>query len=110
MNALARTRHHVHNSLLALSVVCVVSGACLLAARPLPAPMPGIAGADLAAELAAACPILAAEAALAACKEKEGEITAGAEDDAPVSREPRPRGRRTRQPLAMPYFSFAARS
>jgi hypothetical protein len=97
MNALVRTRHHVHNSLLALSMVCVVSGACLLAARPVPASIPDIAGAELAAE-----------AALAACK--EGKITADVEDGTSASREPRPRGRRTRQPLAMPYFSFAARS
>ena len=104
MNALARTRHHAHNSLLALSVVCVVSGACLLAARPLPAPIPGLTG----AELAAAGPVLAAEAALAACE--KGEIAADAEDDTTTPREPRSRGRRGRQPLAMPYFSFAARS
>jgi len=104
MNALARTRHHVHNSLLALSVVCVVSGACLLAARPVPASIPDIAG----TELAAAGSILTAEAAMAACKEEK--VTADVEDGTPVSREPRPRGRRTRQPLAMPYFSFAARS
>lgn len=108
MNALARTRHHVHNSLLALSAVCAISGACLLAARPLPAPIPGTAG----AELAVAGAVLTAGTALAGCEKDEitADARTDAEDEATTSREPRRHGRRGRQPLAMPYFSFAARS
>lgn len=101
MNALARTRHHLRNSLLALSAVCAIFGTCLLVARP---PMVPVAEAAAKGLDASQVPVTGALLE-AACE--AGQAAAASEDESSPPRGPR---RRSRQPLAMPYFSFAARS
>lgn len=120
--------HRLQNSLIALSVAMAVALCGLTAARPLPAtraaavfePMQGVAvrAADIALNAAAQKQALAASVALeiadAATQDAvdtvQGEI---AEDTGSPPDDAKPRARphrRSRQTLAMPYFSFAARS
>lgn len=117
MNPQARTRHKLHHSLVALLAVAVVSALSLLVARPLPAPADGVALLVSAEAKAATGVLLAAEPQVAIQATEDAleitvesavdELEAGA---APEPRKPRKPIRRSRQTLAMPYFSFAARS
>ena len=120
MNATVHARpanpgHRLHNSLLALFAVAVVSAASLMAARPLPAPPPiALAAADaVIAEIAVDEALLADIAVQATRDAMEITVQSPAEGlDAETAPAPKPRkhNRRSRQTLAMPYFSFAARS
>ena len=112
MNALARTRHKLHHSIMALLAVATVAAFGLLAARPLSSASAGLASAEVEAITAA---VSGTEVAVQATGDAL-EITvkaAGREPDAGAGAEPRKPHkptRRSRQTLAMPYFSFAARS
>lgn len=110
MNALARTRHKLHNSLMALLAVATVTAFGLLAARPLPPAPAGLVRTDVEAITAA---VPGTEVAVQATGDAL-EITVKAAvqdlDAAAEPRKPRKPTRRSRQTLAMPYFSFAARN
>lgn len=100
--------HRLHNSLLALFAVAVVSAASLIAARPLPAPSPVAVVAEIAIDEA-----LLADIAVQATRdaiEISVQSPAHGLDEAAPAPKPRKHNRRSRQTLAMPYFSFAARS
>lgn len=120
MNAPAHARpatstHRLHNSLLALFAVAVVSAASLMAARPLSTPSPAaLVAADAVIAEVAANEALVADIAVQATRDAiEISVQSPAEGfDAEAAPAPKPRkhNRRSRQTLAMPYFSFAARS
>ena len=120
MNAPAHARsanpgHRFHNSLLALFAVAVVSATSLMAARPLPAPRPlALVAADAVVAEVAIDEAMLADIAVQATRDAiEISVQSPAEgfdaDPAPAPK-PRKHNRRSRQTLAMPYFSFAARS
>ena len=107
--------HRLHNSLLALFAVAVVSAASLIAARPLPAPSPvAVVAADAVVADVAIDEALLADIAVQATRDAI-EISVqspahGLDAEAAPAPKPRKHNRRSRQTLAMPYFSFAARS
>ena len=98
----------LHNSLMALFAVAVASALTLLAARPLPPnPSEGVvayAASDAPGYGVAAAPDkVVVRIVLPA-------VSGDAAGEAQAQRKPRKTIRRSRQTLAMPYFSFAARS
>jgi len=113
MNALARTRHKLHNSLVALLAVATVSAFGLVAVRPLPSAAAGVVRTEVVEATTATVPgtevaVQATGDALEITVESAvQDLEAGA---AAEPRKPRKPTRRSRQTLAMPYFSFAARS
>ena len=112
MNALARTRHKLHNSVVALLAVAAVSAFGLLAVRPLPSASAGLVQTEVEATTATVpgteVAVQATGDALEITVESAvQDLEAGA---AAEPRKPRKPTRRSRQTLAMPYFSFAARS
>lgn len=114
MNAPAHARsanpgHRFHNSLLALFAVAVVSAMSLMAARPLPASGPLALGAEVAVDEAMLADI-AVQATRDAIEISVQSPREGFDADPAPAPKPRKHNRRSRQTLAMPYFSFAARS
>lgn len=95
---LANPTLRLHNSLVALTAVAVVSAAGLLASQPLPAPTP--TGVLIAAVVAPA-----GVRALQADDGLDDAADQAAADPSPSK--PRKHARRGRQSLAIPYFSFA---
>ena len=94
---LANPSLRLHNSLVALTAVAVVSAAGLLASQPLPAPTS--TGVLIAAVVApAGVRVLQADDGL-------DDTDQAAADPSPSK--PRKHARRGRQSLAIPYFSFA---
>lgn len=113
MNAQTRIRHKLHNSLVALLAAAAIPVLALLAARPLPAP----AAADAlpmpearAQVLPAAEPSVSVRATGDALEVTIESATDALEAETAEPRKPRKAHRRSRQTLAMPYFSFAAGS
>ena len=112
MNALARTRHKLHNSLMALLAVATVTAFGLLAVRPLPSASADVVRTEVEATTATVpgteVAVQATGDALEITVESAVQnLEAGATAE---PRKPRKPNRRSRQTLAMPYFSFAARS
>jgi hypothetical protein len=96
----AKYRQRMHNSLMALSAVAVAALLAVLAARPLPVEDGAV--------------VLEAEAPAAIDTPLEDLLDSAAPaadaDALPQAQPKRSHVRRSRQILAMPYFSFAARS
>ena len=110
MNALARTRHKLHNSLVALLAVATVTAFGLVAVRPLPSAAAGVVRTEGEATTATAPGTEVAVQATGDALEITVESAVQELDAAAEPRKPRKPTRRSRQTLAMPYFSFAARS
>lgn len=112
MNALARTRHKLHNSLMGLLAVATVTAFGLLAVRPLPSTPADVVRTEVEATTAT---VPGTEVAVQATGDAlEITVESAVKDlEAGAAAEPRKPlkpTRRSRQTLAMPYFSFAARS
>lgn len=112
MNALARTRHKLHNSLMGLLAVATVTAFGLLAVRPLTSAPADVVRTEVEATTAT---VPGTEVAVQATGDAlEITVESAVKDlEAGAAAEPRKPlkpTRRSRQTLAMPYFSFAARS